>query len=279
MQRLNLYSVLSNEETKKVFDQYGEEILKEGAPTAKGTLKGGYSFHGNSLEVFRQFFGTANPYCDISMPLVRKQIDEENGVLMKEEEEKQERDITVVIKWTLLEFYHGCVKQVIYTRDELRKDGKTVKQNDVTKDIQVMPGYGIDTVLKFPMKGHEEFGKTTTSLIVKFSEIAEKDITREGNDLIQTHTISLQDALQATSVHLLTLNNDRIELSIDQTITPQTKIKVEGQGMPIYKDKDYITMLLGKQSRGNLYVRFNILFPKKLTQEQKDELTSLLSEE
>lgn len=142
-----------------------------------------------------------------------------------------------------------------------------------------MPGFGKDTVLRFPMKGHEEFGKTTTSLIVHFSEIPEKGIMRDGKDLIQTHTISLQDALQATSVHLLTLTNERVELSVDQIITPQTKIKVEGKGMPVYKDKDYMSVLLGKQSKGDLYVRFNILFPKKLTQEQKDELTMLLSDE
>ena len=205
-------------------------------------------------------------------------MDEEDGILLKEEE-KWERDIVVTLKWTLLEFYNGCVKEVYYTRDELRKDGKTVKQTDMTTEIHVLPGYGKHTVLKFPKKGHEEFGKTTTSLIIKFDEIQEKDIKRDGNNLIQTHSISLQDALQATSVHILTLINERVELSIAETITPQTKIKVEGKGMPIYKDKDYMTMLLSKQQKGDLYVRFNIIFPKKLTQEQKEELTSLLSED
>lgn len=49
--------------------------------------------------------------------------------------------------------------------------------------------------------------------------------------------------------------------------------------MPIYKDRDYITTLLKKQSKGDLYIKFNIQFPKVLTQEQKDELTEILQED
>mmetsp|Transcript_6523 Transcript_6523/g.7486 ORF Transcript_6523/g.7486 Transcript_6523/m.7486 type:complete len:143 (+) Transcript_6523:549-977(+) len=142
-----------------------------------------------------------------------------------------------------------------------------------------MPGFGKHTVLKFPLKGHEEFGKTTSSLIVNIEEVEEEGIRRNGNDLTQTHNILLQDALMAKSVSLVTLTNERVELSIDETITPQLKIKLEGKGMPIYVEKDYMTTLLNQQSKGNLYVRFNIIFPKKLTQEQKDELTEILTEE
>lgn len=91
------YDVLSNEETKKLFDQYGEEILKEGAPTAKGSLRGGYAYHGNSLEVFRQFFGTSNPYCDISLPVVRNLLEEEKGILTSNEFTNHD-DIVVTIK-------------------------------------------------------------------------------------------------------------------------------------------------------------------------------------
>lgn len=51
-----------------MYDQYGEYVLKSGLPSAKGLLKGGYAFQGNSYEIFKKFFGTDNPYCDITLP-------------------------------------------------------------------------------------------------------------------------------------------------------------------------------------------------------------------
>ena len=63
------YDVLSNIETKNIYDQYGEELLKEGIPAPNGKLKGGYAFHGDYLETFRNFFGTSNPYWDITIPI------------------------------------------------------------------------------------------------------------------------------------------------------------------------------------------------------------------
>lgn len=272
------YDVLSNPDTKQLYDQYGEEILKEGAPTAQGALKGGYAFHGNSLEIFRQFFGTSNPYCEITLPIVRDEAKETEGYLI-DDGEIRDNDIVVKLNCTLLEFYYGCTKQVEYTRRQLRKDGKTTKEVEVQKEIHIQPGFDRLTVLRFPNKGHEGFAEVTSGLVVMFEELPEQDIKREGNDLIQTHHITLQDALQASSVSLVTLTGDRVELSVDEIITPQTKKKVEGMGMPIYVDKDYKGILLGRQKRGDLYVRFNIKFPKSLSQEQKDELTELLAEE
>jgi DnaJ family protein B protein 13 len=73
------FDVLSNPKNKAFFDQYGEEILKEGIPDGKGSkldfskcieLKGGYKFSGNTLEIFERFFGSGNPFTD---PLSRNQ--------------------------------------------------------------------------------------------------------------------------------------------------------------------------------------------------------------
>lgn len=86
-----------------------------------------------------------------------------------------------------------------------------------------MPGFDNNTILRFPNKGNESFGKDTTGLVVKFEEIPEKNIRREGNDLIQTHNITLQDALLSPPISIVTLTGDRVELSIDEIITPQTK--------------------------------------------------------
>ena len=211
------YHVLSNSETKQLYDQYGEEILKEGAPTAQGGLKGGYSYHGNSLEVFRQFFGTPNPYCEITLPVVKDEVKETEGYLV-DHSEVIERDIVITLKCTLLEFFYGCTKEIIYTRDELYKEGKNSKKVDIRKEIHVQPGFDHNTILRFPGKGDMKFGEDTSALVIKFEQEADQNIQRKGNDLIQIHTITLQDALQASSVSLETLTGDRVELSIGKSL-------------------------------------------------------------
>lgn len=57
-----------------MYDQFGEEGLKNGVPAGSGKAGAwtqGYTFHGNAHKVFRDFFGGDNPfqgtYLDISI--------------------------------------------------------------------------------------------------------------------------------------------------------------------------------------------------------------------
>lgn len=47
---------------KACYDKYDEEGLKGGVPTSNGTFLEGYVFHGNSEQIFREFFGGNNPF-------------------------------------------------------------------------------------------------------------------------------------------------------------------------------------------------------------------------
>ena len=67
------YDVLADSSRRAIFDQYGEELLKEGVTDQKGSrppplsadLKGGYAFLGNSFEIFEEVFGNASPFIDL----------------------------------------------------------------------------------------------------------------------------------------------------------------------------------------------------------------------
>lgn len=52
-------------------------------------------------------------------------------------------------------------------------------------------------------------------------------------------------------------------------------MRVEGEGMPIYEGLDLDGQQ--KQSRGNLYIKFDVSFPKLLTTEQKTAVASILA--
>ncbi len=50
---------------RAVYDQFGEEGLKNGVPQGSGMSGAwthGYTFHGNADKVFRNFFGGDNPF-------------------------------------------------------------------------------------------------------------------------------------------------------------------------------------------------------------------------
>lgn len=157
--------------------------------------------------------GTSNPYCEITLPTSKDEAKEAEGY-WTDLSEIQEGDIVITLKCTLLEFYFGCIKEIMYTRHELYKESKNTKEVEWRREIQVHPGFSNNTVLRFLNQGHMKFGEDTTALVIKFEEIPEKNIRREGNDLIQIHTLTLQEALQADSVSLITLAGDRIEQSI-----------------------------------------------------------------
>lgn len=56
--------MLSDPSKKVIFDQYGEQVLKEGLPGKAGKAKC-YRYSGNAFEIFEKFFGTDNPFIDI----------------------------------------------------------------------------------------------------------------------------------------------------------------------------------------------------------------------
>lgn len=55
---------------------------------------------------------------------------------------------------------------------------------------------------------------------------------RDGDNLIYTHVLSLEDALLSKPIQIRTLDGRNINLSLDETITPQTTHLIAGEGMP-----------------------------------------------
>lgn len=50
---------------KTVYDQYGEEVLREGLKDQEGNYKNGYKYQENCYEIFQKFFLKHNPFYNI----------------------------------------------------------------------------------------------------------------------------------------------------------------------------------------------------------------------
>lgn len=135
----------------------------------------------------------------------------------------------------------------------------------------------IKTVLTFAGLGNEQFQNTRSNLVIKLSldDSVKTGFVRSGNNLIYTHSMSLKDALMCAPVSLKTLDNRCINLNIDQNITPQAVHQLTGEGMPLPKETTTV-MALSALPKGDLFIKFDIVFPTNMTADQRNQILSLL---
>ena len=85
---------------------------------------------------------------------------------------------------------------------------------------------------------------------------------RKADDLYTNITITLQDALNGFELELDHLDNHKVKITREKITWPGAKIKKVGEGLPNYENNHKV---------GDLYITFDVQFPKKdLTQEQKE---------
>ncbi|CDW80823.1 dnaj homolog subfamily b member 13-like [Stylonychia lemnae] len=273
------YEVLSNPQLREVYDRYGEHLLKNGVPEAKLGFKGGYKFSGNTLEIFEKFFGTSNPFT-IAL--------DDNGntlSLVEQFQQKYQRlffkkfqELRVNVECTLEEFFFGCKKEILFERIQLMADERSEKVQVISREIEIKPGMGPWTELRFPKEGHQRFANEQSDLIIQLIEEKHPHFERSQDDIIYNHKITLADSLLSKPIIFTTIDNEMIEIAIDEVICPQTQKVIPEKGMPIFNN-DPLGPLRKSYQRGNLIVRFDIEFPRQLTFSQKQELTDILNEE
>lgn len=115
------------------------------------------------------------------------------------DKQMHKKDVEVTVMCTLFEFYNGVLKEVHY-----RKMKATAVEDKYTSQacyltINIKPGYGEHTVLRYPGYGHESFGSHPSDLVIRFKQLPDDThFTRRGSDLVFVHTLNLIDALQTS---------------------------------------------------------------------------------
>ena len=87
----------------------------------------------------------------------------------------------------------------------------------------------------------------------------------------------MAQALNGNPVRLTTLDNRKVAVSIDEIISPSTVKKVPGEGMPVFQKEMSVRDLNAK--KGDLYIKFHIIFPEYIDPVKKQEITKLLDDE
>jgi len=294
------YEVLSDESLKEVYDQRGEEGLKQHEQRGGG---GGDPFGGGGFDPFESFFNRG-------------------GQQRKDDGIRRTDSIEIPLKLTFKQFYLGEMLDVQYVREVLCKRWEDCLRNDnecsgpgikVARQ-QIAPGFVQQVQMNDPRciargrswrnnckacpqktetekieltidvtKGmrpgervtfegvtDEKPGFTAGDLHFVLQEIPHKEYKRDADHLYLTREIELVDALTGFSLELSHVDGHKFTVDVDGVTECDHVMRVPGKGMPRRS---------GRGGFGDLYITFEVDFPDTLTAEQKESIRKILTAE
>ncbi|KAG6487010.1 hypothetical protein ZIOFF_055591 [Zingiber officinale] len=273
------YEVLSDDEKRKIYDRYGEEGLKQHA------AGGGRGQGMNIQDIFSSFFG---------------------GGPREEEEEAIPKgdDVVVELDATLEDLYMGGTLKIWREKNVIKSaPGKrrcNCKNEVYHKQIApgmfqqmtelvmlvceecpnvkfVREGFFLTVDIEKGMQdgqevmfyedGEPKIDGEAGDLKFRIRTAPHDRFKREGNDLHMTVTIKLLEALVGFEKAIQHLDGHPVEIGSKGITKPKEIRKFKGEGMPLHLNT----------KKGDLYVTYEVLFPKSLTEDQKTKIKAALS--
>ncbi|KAK6922081.1 DnaJ domain [Dillenia turbinata] len=239
------YDVLSDPRKRQIYDQYGEEALKNGELLSQSQTRSNRYNGRDAEDVFDEFL---------------------RGFEGNRTTVRKGKPVESKLSCSLEELYLGSKRKIRISRiviDDFGKS-KTIEENLA---IHIKPGWKKGTKITFPEKGNEEPGICPADLIFVVDEKPHAIFKRDGNDLVVAERITLLEALTGKTLNITTLDGRNLSIPISEIVRPGHEIMVPNEGMPISKEPS---------KKGNLRVKFDVKFPSRLTAEQKSDLKRVL---
>lgn len=288
------YEVLSDEDKRKVYDQFGEEGLKAGIDPNQaqaytsdfgGRVPQGFSFHASDpFSVFQQFFGGngggvqftysgknhgsrkhRHPQSQFYDFMSEEDDDygfqghpfSSSGFKSRNHFTKQTAPVERTFSCTLEELYRGHTKKLKVTRTVFTD--REANQESKIIEIQVPAGSMAGTEFIVQGAGDVYPGKPAGDVVFILEEKPHSYYVRDGSDLIYTAKITLAQALTGVKINLPTLDGQSVEVVIRDVIKPGYEKIIPGRGMPIPKHSGHY---------GDLVVKFDIQWPNRIEKEE-----------
>uniref|UniRef100_A0A8C5H1R6 DnaJ homolog subfamily B member 5-like n=1 Tax=Gouania willdenowi TaxID=441366 RepID=A0A8C5H1R6_GOUWI len=257
------YEILTDPKKRSIYDQFGEEGLKNGMSVAgqsnvfrndpHATFSS--SFHGS--DHFDIFFGSdCDGEDDLFNPFRRFPFSHVEG-RGRQQSESVQHDLLV----TLDEVMHGCTKHVKITRTRLNPDGRSLRSEDKVLNVVVNKGWKAGTKITFPREGDETPNNSPADVTFVLRDQEHEQYKREGSNIVYVAKITLKEALCGCTVNVPTLDNRMMPLPCSDVIKPGAVRRLRGEGLPLPKSPS---------QRGDLVVEFQVLFPDRIPPQSRE---------
>ncbi|KAL5783203.1 hypothetical protein ACOSP7_008232 [Xanthoceras sorbifolium] len=282
------YEVLSDPQKRVVYDQYGEEGLKDMPPPSSGGFPfgNGSSCNSNGFnprnaeDIFAEFFGSSPFGFGSSGPGRSTRFQSDGGSMFggfsssenifrsysEGNHTRKPPPVESKLPCSLEELYTGSTRKMKISRTVIDVNGRQAPESEILT-IDVKPGWKKGTKITFPDKGNEQPNQLPADLVFVIDEKPHDIYKRDSNDLIINHRVSLAEALGGTTVNLTTLDGRDLSIPVTDIVSPGYELVVDREGMPIAREPG---------NRGDLRIKFEVKFPTRLTPEQRAGLKRAL---
>ena len=288
------YEVLSSEETRRIYDRYGEEGVKQHAAQGGGGGGGGGGFGRGPQDIFSQFFGFGGGFggadgggepetrrgADVRMPLEVRLEDLYTGASLDITRVKLvvvpgpgTRKCNCRARVVTRQLGPGMYQQ--YTTEECDEcPGVAFEPEKKELVVTIAPGAHAGEEVRFFEEGEPEIDGEPGDLVVVLDPAPHAVFSRTGDDLAMNVTISLADALVGFERSVPHLDGHAIKLASEGVTRPGAVVTVPGEGMP--KAGKVKAAAAGKAppspsrtTHGDLHVTYTVSFPRALSDKQK----------
>ena len=120
-----------------------------------------------------------------------------------------------------------------------------------------------------PGEGHSAaHGGQAGDLLVVINEIAHPQFQRDGNNLFYTRVISVMDAMLGCEITIPCIDGST-KIKVEPGTQSGTVVKLRGKGLPSVQGYG--------RGTGDMYVKFQVWVPHKLSRSEKETLENMRS--